>query len=63
MSQVWPDINNTYNIDNETFFLKMVINLAFFLIINTVALNLIFGIIIDTFADLRSETASSGNKF
>ena len=36
------------------------INLVFFLTINTVALNIIFGIIIDTFADLRDETAKEG---
>ena len=29
--------------------------------INTIALNIIFGIILDTFADLRDEKAKEGN--
>ena len=39
---------------------KLVLNLIFFLAINTVALNIIFGIIIDTFADLRDKTTKEG---
>ncbi len=55
-----PDINNFYEVDNEKYFIKLIINLIFFLLINTVALNIIFGIIIDTFDDLRDQTTTEG---
>jgi hypothetical protein len=60
MAGIWPDINNYYGVDERKYFLKFFINIAFFLLINTIALNIIFGIIIDTFADLRDETAKEG---
>jgi hypothetical protein len=34
---------------------KWVIEVSFFLLINIISLNIIFGIIIDTFADLRDQ--------
>lgn len=58
--QLWPSINYFYDIDTSRYTLKLFINLLFFLTINTVALNIIFGIIIDTFADLRDTTAKEG---
>lgn len=40
--------------DNQSEFLeKTAFELVFFLIINVLSLNIVFGIIIDTFADLR----------
>jgi hypothetical protein len=41
--------------DEELFMLRVLYDIAFFFIIITITLNLIFGVIIDTFADLRSE--------
>lgn len=37
------------------FFARVVYDLLFFFIVIIIVLNLIFGVIIDTFADLRSE--------
>lgn len=40
---------------DPNFFGRVVYDLSFFVLINVIILNLIFGVIIDTFADLRSE--------
>jgi inositol 1,4,5-triphosphate receptor type 3 len=40
-------------IDNPLFGWKLVFDLSYFMIINIVSMNIIFGIIIDTFAELR----------
>ena len=37
--------------DNFTF--KMIIDLGFFIVVNTISLNIIFGIIVDSFSELR----------
>ena len=42
-------------VQDPNFFLRVVYDLLFFILINVIILNLIFGVIIDTFADLRSE--------
>lgn len=46
--------------DGSKFYLKIVFNLAFFIFINLVSLNIIFGIIIDTFAELRDDQQARG---
>jgi inositol 1,4,5-triphosphate receptor type 3 len=44
--------------DNGTrFFLRFVFSLAYFILIKLIMLNIIFGIIVDTFAQLREERA------
>ena len=43
-----------YNGDN--FLLRNVFDLSFFILINVVLLNIIFGLIIDAFAELRDES-------
>ena len=42
-------------LQDALFFLRVLYNLSFFLVIIIIIQNLIFGVIIDTFADLRSE--------
>ena len=45
----------TYAPENkQAYFIRLVYDLTFFLFIITILLNVIFGIIIDTFAQLRS---------
>jgi hypothetical protein len=39
---------------------KLILNLAFFIFINLISLNIVFGIIIDTFAELRDEALDRG---
>ena len=41
--------------EGSRFYFKIIFNLAFFIFINIVSLNIIFGIIIDTFAELRDD--------
>ncbi len=56
---LWDPIN--FNTDDKwLFYYQLVINVSFFLIINTIALNVIFGIIIDTFGELREITNKEG---
>lgn len=43
------------NITELLFFPRIIYDLAFFFVVIIIVLNLIFGVIIDTFADLRSE--------
>lgn len=40
-------------ITDKKFYPKLMFNISFFMIINTIALNIVFGIILDTFAELR----------
>jgi len=47
------DSMNTLHIDDPNFYFKMVFDMSFFVIINIISLNIIFGIIIDSFAELR----------
>lgn len=50
------DMNNdTYN-----YYGKMTFDLLFFMFVNIVSLNIIFGIIIDTFAELRTDQRERG---
>jgi len=44
-----------YNKQEPLFVARVVYDLLFFFIVIIIVLNLIFGVIIDTFADLRSE--------
>ncbi len=39
----------------------MIASLTFFLLINIISLNIIFGIIIDTFGELRDKVSAFGN--
>ena len=45
----------TLSLQEPLFFARVVYDLLFFFIVIIIVLNLIFGVIIDTFADLRSE--------
>lgn len=50
------DINdNTYN-----FYKRILFDLLFFMMINIISLNIIFGIIVDTFAELRTKQRERG---
>jgi len=42
-------------LQEHLFFARVIYDLIFFFIVIIIVLNLIFGVIIDTFADLRSE--------
>jgi hypothetical protein len=49
-------IRQSYNIQNrDRFHTRLIYDISIFLIINVVFMNIIFGIIIDTFAVLRDE--------
>ena len=45
----------TLSFQEPLFVARVIYDLAFFFIVIIIVLNLIFGVIIDTFADLRSE--------
>ena len=49
------DLLRVHSTDNGLFTGRVFYDMAFFFIIIIIILNLIFGVIIDTFADLRSE--------
>ena len=49
------DILRSPSMKERLFFFRVVYDMSFFFIIIIIVLNLIFGVIIDTFADLRSE--------
>eukprot|EP01135_Chromosphaera_perkinsii_P006243 Nk52_evm4s470 gene=Nk52_evmTU4s470 len=49
------DVLNPRQATDEGFYTRIMYDIAFFIIIIIVILNIIFGIIIDTFADLRTE--------
>lgn len=42
--------------DDPRFFFKFALNLMWFILINLISLNIVFGIIIDTFAELRDQS-------
>lgn len=47
---------DSYRYGQESkFILKMIFDLAFFIIIKVIILNIVFGVIIDTFGELRME--------
>lgn len=50
--------NSWFNESKEVFFIRAVNDLSFFIIIILLFFNIIFGIIIDTFAGLRDEAAA-----
>lgn len=41
--------------DDNKFILKLIYDLGFFIIIKVIILNIVFGVIIDTFGELRME--------
>lgn len=47
----------------SSYYTKLTFNLAFFIFINLIALNIIFGVIIDTFAELRDDQQNRCNFF
>ncbi len=49
--------NSYFNDSKEAYYLRAVNDLSFFLIIIVMFFNIIFGIIIDTFASLRDQKA------
>ncbi|RXG67948.1 Ryanodine receptor 1 [Armadillidium vulgare] len=49
------DILRVHSSEDKTFVYRVLYDLCFFFVIIIIILNLIFGVIIDTFADLRSE--------
>ena len=49
------DSMKLYLIDNKKYFFKLVFDVLFFIVINVVSLNIIFGIIIDTFGEMRTD--------
>ena len=53
------DSHGTYNSQEDTwgFLAKTLFDLIFFILVNVISLNIIFGIIIDTFASMRDENA------
>jgi hypothetical protein len=44
-----------YQESSELFYGRWAFNMSFFILVNVISLNVIFGIIIDTFAELRTE--------
>jgi hypothetical protein len=49
-----------YNYENKKVYAKSLFDLLFFFLINVISLNIIFGIIIDTFSELRSDGKEHG---
>ena len=47
---------------DSIFYPKIVLDLLFFILINLVSLNIVFGIILDTFAELRDDQQERGRK-
>ncbi|XP_019861438.1 PREDICTED: uncharacterized protein LOC100634093 isoform X2 [Amphimedon queenslandica] len=43
------------NFDTRTFTARLIFDLSFFIIVTTIGLNIVFGIIVDTFSELREE--------
>ena len=46
--------------EGDNFLLRNVFDISFFILINVVMLNIIFGLIIDAFAELRDENTQKG---
>ena len=59
------DVTNSVSpIDQPGYYVsKFFFDLMFFILINIISLNIIFGIIIDTFADMRDESSARSNLF
>lgn len=53
--QVWHYMRTSLLLQEPLFAARVVYDLLFYFIVIIIVLNLIFGVIIDTFADLRSE--------
>uniref|UniRef100_A0A0N4ZIS5 Inositol 1,4,5-trisphosphate receptor n=1 Tax=Parastrongyloides trichosuri TaxID=131310 RepID=A0A0N4ZIS5_PARTI len=49
------DVLRNVSPDEESFHMRIIYDLSFFVVLIIIVLNLIFGVIIDTFGDLRSE--------
>jgi hypothetical protein len=49
------DSMEPYAFEENKFFLKVFFDLTYFMLINVVCLNIVFGIIIDTFGEMRGE--------
>lgn len=47
------DSMDILELDDSLFTSKLIFDLSYFMLINIVSMNIIFGIIIDTFAELR----------
>ena len=54
------DNHELYDYENDKFASKTAFDLAFFIFINIIALNIVFGIIIDTFGEMRGAIAERG---
>jgi len=52
------DVMSTPKIGDSTFFARFLFDASFFFLVIIIILNIIFGIIIDTFADLREQKSS-----
>jgi hypothetical protein len=50
-----PTLKSSYDSSDISYSAKVIYDLLFFIVINVLMLNLIFGIIIDSFAELRNE--------
>ena len=64
--QALPLINRTEYINDpntppffEVAAWRLLLDLSFFIIVSTIGLNIVFGIIVDTFSELREERVSS----
>ncbi len=55
MMHFFPHFTRNCTIQEPLFAARVVYDLLFFFVVIIIVLNLIFGVIIDTFADLRSE--------
>ena len=56
-SQLVPFSNDGYSSNRQP--VRLLYDLSFFIIVTTIGLNIVFGIIIDTFGELREERVSS----
>jgi hypothetical protein len=61
LRQISPSVSKYFNFDNNVliqeskFMWRIAYDLSFFIVLIVIVLNLIFGVIIDTFGDLRNE--------
>lgn len=55
------DSMEVYELENEMFFPKLIFDLSFFIFINVISLNIIFGIIIDQFGEMRHALRERSN--
>lgn len=52
------DMMNPYNSEDNKFVLKVFFDLSFYILVNTIIVNIVFGIIVDTFGSMRDEEFS-----